>query len=125
MTTIRSQVLSKTAQNKTPSDGLVRVAKACRHLFFPSPISILQVYDEQAAMLKKTAGKPQCNGKLRRWCERGWVRCCERKWTLIILEAVDVHLGRLDGRQGRVDCLAHCRKQSQTLNWFSQSTKLD
>jgi len=42
--------VAKAAQNKTPSDGLIRVAKACRHLFFPSPISILQIHDEQTGI---------------------------------------------------------------------------
>ena len=73
LTSVWSPAWSKAAQNKTPSDGLIRVAKACRHLFFPNPTSILQIRDEQT-------GKPQCcKGKLRRWCARGWVRCCERK----------------------------------------------
>ena len=73
LTSVWSPAWSKAAQNKTPSDGLIRVAKACRHLFFSNPTSILQIRDEQT-------GKPQCcKGKLRRWCARGWVRCCERK----------------------------------------------
>ena len=50
MTSIWTEALSKVAQNETPSDGLIRVAKACRHLFFPSPISILQIHDEQTGI---------------------------------------------------------------------------
>ena len=46
------------------------------------------------------------------------------RWQAL-LEAVNVNLGRLDSRRGRVNCLAHCRKQNQTLNWFSQSTKFE
>ena len=42
-----------------------------------------------------------------------------------VLQAVDLHFGRLDGRQRRVNCLVHCRKQNQTLNWFSQCTKFE
>ena len=73
LTSVWSPAWLKAAQNKTPSDGLIRVAKACRHLFFPNPTSILQIRGEQT-------GKPQCcKGKLRRWCARGWVRFCERK----------------------------------------------
>ena len=42
-----------------------------------------------------------------------------------VLQAVDLNFGRLDGRQRRVNCLVHCRKQNQTLNWFSQCTKFE
>ena len=42
-----------------------------------------------------------------------------------VLQAVDLNFGRLDGRQRRVNCLMHCRKQNQTLNWFSQCTKFE
>ena len=97
----------KAAQNKIPSDGLVRVAKACRHLFFPRPISILQVHEKQGATSWGLKGA-------------GWVV----RWQALLV-AVNVNLGRLDSRRGRVNCLAHCRKQNQTLNWFSQSTKFE
>ena len=42
-----------------------------------------------------------------------------------VLQAVDLNFGRLHGRQRRVNCLVHCRKQNQTLNWFSQCTKFE
>ena len=45
--------IAKAAQNKTPSAGLGRVPKACRHLFFPNPLSILPWANWQTTMLQR------------------------------------------------------------------------
>ena len=68
------------------------------------------------------AAKAICDAGVK-WCERGCVKCCERKWTLILLGAVDVNLGRLDGRQEW--SIASRIAGNQTLKWFSQSIKFD
>ena len=74
LTSVWSPAWSKAAQNKTPSDGLIRVAKACRHLFFLNPLSIL------------SRAKKQCDNQLRH-CESHWNRksspssCRCQSWT--------------------------------------------
>ena len=47
------KALSKVAQNETPSDGLGRATIDWCFFILPNPIYILQVHDEQAAMLKR------------------------------------------------------------------------
>ena len=74
MTTIRSQVLSKTAQNETPSDGLGRATIDWCFFIFPNPISILKIRDEQT-------GKPQ-------YCKDAGVKgvgsgVVKKKWKII------------------------------------------
>ena len=151
MTSIWTEALSKAAQNKTPSAGLGRATIDWCFLIFQSRVQFPSCREQTGKPQPKAQLKAELNTNWRvieaiatskevagtingsscwLWLQnvnQGIARWILEENNQAVLQAVDVQLiciaRHLVGFL-LLDCLAHW-KQTQKLNWFSQSTKFE